>query len=1090
MSEILVDSLKTKMISSIIKSKEYTELIKKLTSDIISNSKTAENEATVVSGFEIQLYGFVDNILGLKILPTKEKHVGTERHIAKGRIDSKVGALIIEFKHSSALKTESQQKKATEQLISYLKGLNSEDGINYKGLITDGIVIKFVSIQDGLIKEEPFQSLTYRAMDRIIRDIVLLEQKALTPQNLVKDFYNSEDDSIALELVHNLYESLKDPSVKTMQLFEEWKELFRLAHDDKSKQQAIEDRRDALSKIIGHKVHDNTDEYKILYALQTSYAIIIKLVAFNVLSKIKFNINLLDYNRLSGMDSETLRSKISEIEDGGIFRDLGMWNIFEGDFFSWYCEEEQWSEEISSDIKKIFHLLSRYEDKSLFPSSNTVTDLFRDLYMKIIPDKVRHSLGEFYTPSWLADSVVSEGISNLSSNYDWRGLDPCAGSGTFVVTMIRKVLAETLYLSKSEQLANVLKRVKGVDLNPLAVLTSKINYFINISHLIEDINEIEIPIYLGDASYNPQKVNIEEIECLNYTVSTPSGDISILLPSTIIDDTIPFNDLMREVELFVMEENYEDAFNLFLKNIPEINGSPVILDSLSTMLRKLIELEQQGWNGIWVRVVRNFLCTVALGKFDIIVGNPPWIDWKSLPEGYRERIKSLCISRELFSGDKRTGGINLNICALITNVVSQRWLSDQGILAFLMPQTLVFQQSYEGFRKLKLEDGSRLYFQGFIDWTKSGHPFKPVTEKFLTYLISRKFVDYSKGVPTTIYKLKPKKSLLNYLQIESFTEVEEIFVKEHLLLGQTNPNNTKFTYAKGESELKNFNLISGECSYIGREGIEFYPQELFLLQVDKDVSTAAIEGVEFFKNYQNKKSKHNVPPQTVPLEKIFLHPLIKGTNIGRFKISELEYIVPFPYDSSNPKVPLNFSELNQQSRFLASYFRRNQNVLEKQTDYSNKIIGDEGAPYYALARVGKYSYATYHVAFRDNSKWVATVTKPIDTEWGGVRRPLFQNHAVSICEDLNGDFISEDEAHYVCAIFNAPIVQKFILNTSDSRSFKIRPEIKVPKYDNHNELHLQLSQLSKEAHLLASEGEDLALIDEKLDELYLELCKK
>ena len=49
-------------------------------------------------------------------------------------------------------------------------------------------------------------------------------------------------------------------------------------------------------------------------------------------------------------------------------------------------------------------------------------------------------------------------------------------------------------------------------------------------------------------------------------------------------------------------------------------------------------------------------------------------DWKNLPEGYRERIKSLCIDRMLFSGDGITGGINLNICALISNVSAENWL--------------------------------------------------------------------------------------------------------------------------------------------------------------------------------------------------------------------------------------------------------------------------------------------------------------------------------------------------------------------------------------------------------------------------------
>ncbi|MGC7929589.1 Eco57I restriction-modification methylase domain-containing protein [Lysinibacillus sp. VIII_CA] len=1084
--QTLLDKLKEKTLSSIFQSSEYIDLLKELTSNIIEVSKEAENEATIVSGFEIQLYGFVNSTLGLRLFPEKEKKVDTERHITKGRIDSKVGAIVKEFKHTSKLETQKQQDDASEQLIGYLRGLEEESKSNYYGIITDGVKIKFIRLENGQVTEEPFQQISHRHMDRIIKSVVLMKQKALTPENLVEDFYSSEQDSIALDLVHNLYKSLNSPSKMTTQLFEEWKELFRLAHDDKSKQQAIEDRRKALSDLIGHKVTENSDEYKIIYSLQTSYAIIIKLLAFNVLSKIRFNTNMLDLNSLATAQSEALRSKISEIEDGGIFKDLGMLNVFEGDFFSWYCSDEQWNEEIAENIRVIFALLSKYEDKSLFTTGNSVQDLFKDLYMKLIPEKVRHSLGEFYTPSWLSDNVVDESLDMINHREGWKGLDPCAGSGTFIITMIRKIIEETAHLTKEQQLHEVLSRVKGIDLNPLAVLTARINYFINISHLIEDVSEFEIPIYLGDASYVPEEVEVEGVSCLKYVISTVSGNIDILLPLELIHGAKPFSEVMSDLEEFITDLDIEGAHQLILAEISNENLPEVINQSILNLCTKLVALENEGWNGIWTRIVKNFLTTALLGKFDIIVGNPPWIDWKNLPEGYRERIKSLCISRHLFSGDGRTGGINLNICALISNVVSQRWLKSDGMLAFLMPQTLVFQQSYEGFRKFQLDNGSNMYFQKFTDWTKSGHPFKPVTEKFLTYFINGTEVDYSKGVPASMYKLKKGKSLAKYRNHEEFSDVVQIFDKYDFFMGQTSTDSTKFSYAEDNENLVAFAKIAGECPYKGREGIEFYPQELFLLEIDTDIEGPKTPEIMYLTNYQNKRSKHKVPKQTIPLEKKLLHPLVKGTNITRFHINKPSYIVPFPYKEESPKVPMDFSELRKESKLLATYFRRNRTVLENQTDYSNKLIGDENAPYYALARVGKYSFAKHHVVFRDNTKWVAAVSSPIDTEWGENRRPLFQNHAVSICEKPNGDFITEDEAHYICAILNAPIVQQYILNSSDSRSFKIRPPVKMVEFDEQNEIHLKLSNLSKEAHMSYDDKKRMLEIDALLDELYLQ----
>lgn len=102
--------------------------------------------------------------------------------------------------------------------------------------------------------------------------------------------------------------------------------------------------------------------------------------------------------------------------------------------------------------------------------------------------------------------------------------------------------------------------------------------------------------------------------------------------------------------------------------------------------------------------------------------------------------------------------------------------------------------------------------------------------------------------------------------------------------------------------------------------------------------------------------------------------------------------------------------------------------------------------------------------FRDNIKWGAAVVSSINTEWGGVKRPLFQNRAVSICEDMNGNFITFDETHYICGIMNTRVAVDYVLKTSDSRSFPIRPRIYIPKYDSNNPIHVEISNFSKEAH--------------------------
>lgn len=156
-----------------------------------------------------------------------------------------------------------------------------------------------------------------------------------------------------------------------------------------------------------------------------------------------------------------------------------------------------------------------------------------------------------------------------------------------------------------------------------------------------------------------------------------------------------------------------------------------------------------------------------------------------------------------------------------------------------------------------------------------------------------------------------------------------------------------------------------------------------------------------------------------------------------------------------------------------------------QTKYSDKIIGDDAAPYYALARTGKYSHADWYVVFRDNTKWVSAVVGKIETEWGGIKKPAFQNHCVSVCEKADGTFISEDEAHYICAILNTHIVEDYVMSTSDKRTFKIRIPVKIKEYDAENMVHVRLAELSKLAHSEFADESRVEAIRSEADELYI-----
>ena len=65
------------------------------------------------------------------------------------------------------------------------------------------------------------------------------------------------------------------------------------------------------------------------------------------------------------------------------------------------------------------------------------------------------------------------------------------------------------------------------------------------------------------------------------------------------------------------------------------------------------------------------------------------------------------------------------------------------------------------------------------------------------------------------------------------------------------------------------------------------------------------------------------------------------------------------------------------------------------------------------------------------------------------------------------------------------IVYGALCQTPDSRSYPIRPRVKIPKYDCNNEIHNAISELSKEAHNVYYDEKRISEIKNEISRLYL-----
>lgn len=106
----------------------------------------------------------------------------------------------------------------------------------------------------------------------------------------------------------------------------------------------------------------------------------------------------------------------------------------------------------------------------------------------------------------------------------------------------------------------------------------------------------------------------------------------------------------------------------------------------------MLELEKKGINGIWARIIKNAFAPLFVGKFDYVVGNPPWINWEHLPEQYREDMKNLWIHYDLFPHkgmDTILGKGKKDISMIMTYVAIDKYLKQGGKLGFLITQSVI-----------------------------------------------------------------------------------------------------------------------------------------------------------------------------------------------------------------------------------------------------------------------------------------------------------------------------------------------------------------------------------------------------------------
>jgi hypothetical protein len=321
-------------------------------------------------------------------------------------------------------------------------------------------------------------------------------------------------------------------------------------------------------------------------------------------------------------------------------------------------------------------------------------------------------------------------------------------------------------------------------------------------------------------------------------------------------------------------------------------------------------------------------------KADILVGNPPWVNFTDLDEYYKERIKHLFLYWGLVKNpqDLLLGNARTDIAALVLLKVIHSNLKDNGSAIFFVPLS-IFQN-----------DGAN---QEFRNYNTRGIDF--CVEKILDFNGEKIFDDILGRYGVAFFKRNEKQSYpIKYFVLNN--NVWDV-LKAKPLFNRTDAL-TVFQNDKIEAKLNSFSKITLPKNCQPRQGI----------------NTCGANDIFFFDTFDiiddNKVKLINKMGEQLIINKEYVFPLtVSSTLKTDSPIPEKLVLIPH---FENGK-PLDIITLQKEEELYQYLLKHKSELQNRKGVLINSWI--KKGYWWALMGIGTYSYAKYKImwkAFGDN----------------------------------------------------------------------------------------------------------------------------
>jgi hypothetical protein len=749
-------------------------------------------------------------------------------------------------------------------------------------------------------------------------------------------------------LINLLYNSLSTTE-KAITDFQQWKTDFTAIHGLLDSQRKL----DIGGLCATYQIDcDNQDDiFKLVFCLETYYTIVLRLLAFKVVFK----------------DTQIT----TQIFDKDYFLQKGIQNYTCKDYFNWFLAIPT----IENELNEIE--ISKYLE-------NSETDFIKEIFEAVFPSPVRHAMGEFYTPDWLANFTIQTLTENDELAHQKNYLDPTCGSGTFIFNVIKQ------FQKKSNN--QIFKQVFGIDLNPVSVLAAKTNYLILYAQCFDfsEKEPLQIPVFYADAIQAK------------------------------FENKMIFSDFVNEYE------------------------------------------------------------NITIPKVDYLVGNPPWVNWEYLPTDYKLRTAYLWQYYNLFAvKGLEAGFIKEDISVLLTYVALDKYLKDDGKLGFVVKETLFKSiKQGEGFRKFKIFPTNIPVNPYRVDDLTLFKPFKDVVNRTALLFIQKgEAVKY----PTSYVVWQPlngKRTFENNFNIKQLCKYIEFVPKKAQPADAKKLNSGWITVET--KNLDKTNLILGKSDYLARTGtFTGGANGIFWLNIlEKNNDLLVVQNI-------TERAKNKMKTVKTELETEFVFPFLTGNDLEFWQYSYSKYTL-CPHTAESKMYPIDLKILGNYPKTL-EYFESFKTELQDRKGFTTFDKHIQLANYYAIQRIGGYTFAPYKVAWRYICKeFRPAVIEYADDKYVG-KKNIIPNEKI-IFVGLH----DRQEAYYLCGLLSSTLyrqtIENYMIGTQITPSIISR--LNLPKFDKNNEFHLKISELCQNGHFAENKEVFISEIDVIVENMLAQIINK